>query len=116
MSFKLNRSQNASTDIFVCGDRNEGGEFVTYRISSQTEPAELGLIVFQDGPVTNGVNGVSIEDLLDICAHRLLCFQTGPFACRENESSLQLIQLASTQLHNRTADRKRRGVEGTMQA
>lgn len=118
MSFKLNRLNDAVTDIHVCGDRGTGGEFVTYRISCQQEGAQidLGLIVFQDGPAKDvGLNGVRIEDLLDICAHRLQCFQTGPFACKENESSLQLIQLARTSLANRTADRKRRDVEGSMQ-
>lgn len=119
MSFKLNRSKESTTDIYAHGDRREGGEFVTYSVSCQKEGAvvDLCLIVFQDGPVKDvGINGVSVEDLLDICSHRLQCFQTGPYACKENESAIQLIQLARTSLDNRTADRKRRAVEGTLQA
>jgi hypothetical protein len=53
-----------------------------------------------------------IEDLLQICRHRLQCFQDGNFACREHALALTKIEEALHWLKHRTADRQRRGVEG----
>ena len=109
-----------NTSIRVHGDRNEGGEFVTYTIHDKKNPAEdgeVGLLCFQDGPVKEkGVNGVTIEDLLEICIHRLICFQTGPYACSCNEQAADFIKMALGRLDSRTAERMKRNVEGTMQA
>ena len=119
MSFKLNNGQNRFTEIYVCGEREAGGAFATYTIHEKADDDsnQLGIRVFQSGPVKEaGVNGIFLEDLIDICVHRLTCFQSGPFACKENENAIQFLQCARGQLANRTADRQRRGVEGTMQA
>jgi hypothetical protein len=59
------------------------------------------------------VNGLSIEDLLQICAHRLDCFQAGPYVCEENAEALKHLELALASLDKRTRVRKARGVEGT---
>lgn len=119
MSFTLAPiSTMRNTGISVHGDRNEGGEFVTYTIHAKGDPAEdVGILCFQNGPVKeNGVNGVTIEDLLEICIHRLTCFQTGPYACSSNEQAADFIKLALGRLDSRTAERMKRNVEGTMQA
>lgn len=68
---------------------------------------------FQNGPIKKvGVNGISNESLLAIVEHRLLGFQSGEFACRENALALAKIQEAIMWLHKRTRDRIARGVEG----
>ncbi len=73
-------------------------------------------IFFQKGTIPeNGVNGVTIEALLAVCADRLQGFQNGPYPCQENEDALQGICHALATLHSRTLKRIRRGVEGTHQ-
>lgn len=68
---------------------------------------------FQNGGVAEvGINGIQIEDLLAISAHRLQCFQAGPFACIQNQSAMESINHALSVLDARTADRKARNVEG----
>jgi len=81
-----------------------------------TADVELCNIQFQNGPVGEfGVNGISNEALLAIVEDRLLGFQSGQFACRENAIALTKIQEAMMWLQKRTLDRIRRGVEGTNQ-
>lgn len=71
-------------------------------------------IVFQNGPIPEaGVNGVTNEALLAILIDRMRCFQSGPFACRENALVLIALEEAQRQLHYRTIARMARGVEGT---
>lgn len=71
-------------------------------------------IRFQDGPINEaGVNGISNESLLAIVEDRLVGFQDGIFACRENAIALTKIQEAMQWLQKRTRDRLTRGVEGT---
>ncbi len=71
-------------------------------------------IRFQNGPIAEArVNGISGEALLAIVEDRLLGFQSGPFACRENELALTALQECLMWLQKRTRDRLARGVEGT---
>lgn len=73
------------------------------------------VILFQNGPVgPEGTkrNGVTIEALLAVCADRLMGFQNGPQACEQNARALAGIESALWALHERTRDRKRRGVLG----
>ena len=73
-------------------------------------------IDFQNGPIQEfGVNGISGEALLAIVEDRLIGFQAGQYACRENAVALTKIQEAMMWLQKRTLDRMRRGVEGTNQ-
>ncbi len=79
-----------------------------------TADVELANIRFQNGPIQEaGVNGISGEALLAIVEDRLIGFQSGPFACRENAVALTKIQEAMMWLQKRTRDRMSRGVEGT---
>lgn len=71
-------------------------------------------IVFQNGPIGEaGVNGISNESLLAIVEDRLLGFQGGQYACRENAVALTKLQECMMWLQKRTRDRMARGVEGT---
>lgn len=68
---------------------------------------------FQNGPIQEaGVNGLSNEALLAIVEDRLLGFQSGAYACRENAIALTKLQEAMMWLQKRTRDRIARGVEG----
>ncbi len=81
---------------------------------NSVNPAELGMIVFQNGAINDhGVNGVTQEALIEICIDRLKSFQAGPFSCRENAVALTHLETAQMWLQKRTLDRMRRGVEGT---
>lgn len=69
-------------------------------------------IKFQKGPVPEGRNGVTQEDLLQIVEDRLACFQEGPFACEENDMALAWVRAAVWALRRRTDARRAQGVEG----
>lgn len=69
---------------------------------------------FQNGPIKEtGVNGITHETLLTILIDRLKSFQSGPFACEENNQSLLALENALFFLKERTKKRIQRGVEGT---
>ena len=61
--------------------------------SEDPTSAATGLsILFQHGPVPEfGGNGITIEALLAVCAHRLAGFQNGPFACDENSRAMDHV-------------------------
>jgi hypothetical protein len=82
----------------------------------ETVSREACRIIFQNGPIKDvGVNGISNESLLAIAEDRLLGFQSGEFACRENAVALTKLQECMMWLSKRTNDRLKRGVEGTHQ-
>lgn len=70
-------------------------------------------ILFQNGPVTESLNGVTNEALLAIVIDRLESFQKGDYGCDENDWALSYCKSALAALHNRTRDRISRNVEGT---
>jgi hypothetical protein len=71
-------------------------------------------ICFQNGPIQeSGINGVSIEAILAVAEDRLIGFQSGQYACRENAVALTKLQECMMWLQKRTRDRVARGVEGT---
>lgn len=75
-----------------------------------------GGIKFQAGPIAEvGVNGTTIEDVIDVLVNRLQGFQNGPFANVYNEEAISYMTAAREALERRTADRQARGVEGTNQ-
>jgi hypothetical protein len=73
----------------------------------------LALIHFQDKPVTEGLNGIFMEDLLGICLHRLEEFQKTKFNCIFNEKAIAGLKDTIAALRERTNDRKLREVQGT---
>lgn len=76
---------------------------------------EFALIEFQKGPRndSDSEHGVLDVDLLEICRHRLQCFQAGPYATRENAMALNYIEEALMWLNKRVEDRTERDVLGT---
>ena len=123
-SHKVN-GLNEALQVLVLDDPGQGNACHFYGISwvggtpdqsdDDREAKEL-LIQFQNGPIKEvGVNGVSGEALLAIIEDRLIGFQSGEYACRENACALTHIQEAMMWLQKRTNDRMKRGVEGTNQ-
>lgn len=108
---------NEALLINVLDEPGQGNACHEYQIrqwQKDTEDIELCNIKFQNGPINEaGVNGISNEALLAIVEDRLIGFQSGQFACRENAVALTKIQEAMMWLSKRTRDRIQRGVEGT---
>lgn len=120
---------NDTLDIEVMDQPGAGGAHHHYNVtgfSMAGNPSLQGstsylpslskaVIIFQNGPIgENGVNGLTQEVLLAIVAHRLECFQAGPYACEENAHALTHVHQALGILKGRTLARMKRGVEGTM--
>ena len=107
---------NETLDIIVLDEPGSGGACHHYeiRLRHNVPDGVLADIKFQNGPIKEaGVNGITQEALLAICADRLRSFQAGPFACRENAVALTHIETAQMWLQKRTRERLARGVEGT---
>lgn len=117
VSHKVN-GLNEELMIVVLDDPGAGNACHKYEIGYGDGPTSLDegnpcYIRFQNGPIgENGVNGISNEALLAIVEDRLLGFQSGQFACRENAVALTKLQECMMWLQKRTNDRMRRGVEG----
>lgn len=119
---KLEIGSHRFTEVLVMDEPGCGGAHHEYTIAELPQTADagraplrsFGLVSFQNGPVAEaGVNGCHQEDLLAIVIHRLQCFQSGPYACRENALALTKLEEAMHWLNHRTSARQRRGVEGT---
>lgn len=114
-SHKLN-GLNDRLEIDVIDEPGQGNACHEYviRVPLENGTIRSDFILFQNGPIGEaGVNGISCEALLAIVEDRLLGFQSGDFACRENAIALTKIQEAMMWLQKRTRDRLARGVEGT---
>ena len=119
-SHKVNGLNEALT-IEVLDQPGQGNACHVYKIHGPKSLDDQGsqfpdaqCVKFQDGPILEaGVNGISGEALLAIVEDRLICFQSGQYACRENAVALTKIQEAMMWLQKRTRDRMARGVEGT---
>ena len=104
-----------------CGGANHSYLIMpTKRLIEMGEKGEKGEIAgsccvnFQKGPIKEaGVNGIMNEDLIAIVIDRMQGFQSGDYACRDNELALTKLEEALMWLRNRTNDRELRGVEGT---
>ena len=80
--------------------------------NGQSEP--FIRIKFQAGPLQEvGVNGCSIEDVIDVLVARLEGFQKGPFRCRENALAITNLEQGKLWLLERTRKRQAQRVEGT---
>lgn len=108
-------SSNHQLEIKVLDEPGHGGACHDYLIYNGKKL--LNNILFQNGPIKEfGVNGLTQEALLAILIDRLEGFQSGPFACYENETALIHLRTALACLQIRTRARISRGVEGTHNA
>ena len=112
---------NEALRIVVLDEPGQGNACHKYEIGYGSGPDDLSdenpcYIRFQNGPIAEvGVNGLSNEALLAVVEDRLVGFQSGQYACRENAIALTKLQEAMMWLQKRTRDRMARGVEGTNQ-
>lgn len=107
---------NEALTILVTDEPGQGNACHRYEILFGPDHNRVCHIEFQNGPIQEGgVNGTSNEALLAIVEDRLLGFQSGEYACRENAVALTKLQEAMMWLQKRTLDRVKRGVEGTNQ-
>lgn len=78
------------------------------------DPRFTSEVIFQNGPIAEaGVNGVTPEALFLILQHKYQGFQSGQFACEENERILGCIEECLDQIYSRAHRRQSRHVEGT---
>lgn len=107
---------NEALKIQVLDEPGQGGACHRYVIKFEVKDGsrEAWGIGFQNGPIKEvGVNGITHEALLAILIDRLRGFQSGAYACYENEAALMYLEHALAWLHRRTREREARGVEGT---
>lgn len=118
---KVDIGSSNYTEIFALDDRGAGGANHEYQVR-ELLPADAtplkddiyASIKFQNGAIKeSGVNGCHNEDLIAIVIDRLQGFQSGDFKCRENAIAITKLEEALLWLNKRTADRRKRGVEGT---
>ncbi|SRR6266404_6306417 len=103
---------NDQLRIRVMDDPGPGGASHHYRI--QYSDQWTWDTHFQEGYVQEvGINGITIEALLAIVRDRLEGFQSGRYACDDNEKALHAVCVALEFLKCRTRERLERGVEGT---
>lgn len=116
VTHKLN-GLNDVLKVTAVDEPGPGGANHVYDITPTVGNAKGLRIEFQKGPLgdTGGVpNGLSNESLLAIVTDRLEGFQSGQFACEDNEIALGHVQDAMYWLQKRTRERMSRGVEGTL--
>lgn len=74
-------------------------------------------VVMQNGPIKEkGVNGVQIDNVLRFARDRLMEFNQPPYENEHNARAVLAIDKALCSLSERTAEREKRGVEGTSDA
>jgi hypothetical protein len=98
-------------NVFANGEKGCGNAYHEYSIIVGDKEIT---IPFQNGGrnIEGSERGVTGEDLLEICRHRLQCFQTSEYACRENAVALTHIEEALMWLNRRIEDRLERNVLG----
>ena len=110
---------------FDAGPVNEengsSSRYVLSGFNAETNPAvgegdnkQEVVIIFQNGVLPEvGVNGVTPELLIDVLIHKFEGFQSGKFACEENEQALTGLRSSKAAIQSRLNNRQARGVEGT---
>lgn len=116
---KLSRIQKSNNlnDVFSIDHENAiSAAHYNYMITAAEETNKiLTNIAFQNGPRAeeDSVHGVLDTDLLEIVRDRLIGFQRGAYACRENAIALTHIEEALLWMNKRVDDRSERNVLGT---
>lgn len=103
-------------DVYRLGEPGPGGAYHDYAIVSTETQEILAAVEIQMGPRNDpeSRHGAIDSDLLEIVRDRLKAFQSGPYACPENELALGHVEAALAWLNNRVEDRIARQVLGTM--
>lgn len=104
-------------EVYQVGEKGPGGAYHDYAIVDAETNEILAAVEFQKGPRSDreARHGALDEDLLEMVRDRLKAFQSGGFACMENEHALTHIEEALMWMNRRKEDRWERGVLGTYQ-
>ena len=113
LHMRIQRTDNLNTVVY---DDTIGPGNGRHYYEVERDGKTFAEIQFQNGARNEegSIAGVLETDLLEIVRHRLQCFQQGEYATRENACALMHIEEALMWLNKRVADRKERGVLGTM--
>lgn len=103
--------------VYFIDEKGPGGGYHDYMIVNGRTGYLLADITFQKWPrmAQESVQGVLDTDLLEIVRHRLSAFCEGEMADERTKAALGYVVRALVELKERTEDRKRRGVLGTME-
>lgn len=113
------QKRNNLNSVFRVGEAGPGGAHHDYLIvmngtGDGDSLAKAVEICFQKGPrKDHSRHGVLDNDLLEIVRDRLKAFQSGEFACHENEMALIHLEEALMWMNRRVEDRAERSVLGT---
>lgn len=114
------QKRNNLNSVYRSGDVGPGGAHHDYVIIfNDTDNGNCAKLTdsirFQKGARKDDAarHGVLDNDLLEIVRDRLRCFQSGDFACHENEMALIHIEEALMWMNKRVEDRAERQVLGT---
>lgn len=108
---------NEAILVQAVGDVGPGGANHRYAIEyiSGNVMTRIGTLQFQKGPrdEPGSTSGITEAALLAVLIDRLECFQAGPYACEENQQTLDALWVAMNAVHARAHARAERGVLGT---
>ena len=85
----------------------------TFQVDRHGNPK--GGLTMGEGFHIDWQNGAFLEEVIEGCIERLEFFQSGKFACKENEYAIEHLRLAQREMQRRLNNRKERGVEGSYQ-
>lgn len=97
------------------GNGNANHEYEIVMCEVNENEAKVKTIQFQNGArkTEGSIHGILDTDLLEIVRDRLIGFQSGDFATRENACALTHIEEALMWMNRRVEDRIERDVLGT---
>lgn len=101
--------------ILRSDNEGPGGGYHDYTVMDVDRKSVIAQIKFQEGARNdpNARDGVLDADLLEIVRDRLVAFNKGEFATRENACAITHIEEALMWMAKRADDRAERGVLGT---
>lgn len=104
-------------DVLATDPVGPGGAHHDYIVQHRETGAVVATVGYQRGPRYDETSrlGLLDEHMLAIVAHRMECFQAGPFSSESNAKVLALINEARAELEARAQERAKRGVLGTNQ-
>ena len=115
---KTIQTQGKLNEVWAMDDAGTGGACHRYCVLPVDPEKWRGYIIdFQHGPRNDpsSIQGVLDTDLLEIVRDRLIGFQSGEFACRENALALTKLEECLMWMNRRVEDRAERKVLGTME-
>ena len=113
----IQKRENLNT-VYSVDERGNGNANHLYKVAANVpndEDIPFQFIQFQNGARKDpdSIDGILDTDLLEIVRDRLIGFQSGEFATRENACALTHIEEALMWMNKRVEDRIERQVLGT---